>query len=229
MVGATQDVTERLRAEQARESERLRLRHVLAQMPASVSVHEGPGQVFVALSDAMQRQLGGREVLGLPAREAIPELAAQGLADELERVYHTGEPLRASAVRAWWDADGDGVPEEHVVDYTYHPLRDAEGRVYGVVSHLADVTARDGPRASWPGPAPRPRPAPTWPRAWRASCATPTPACRRRRRARRRRGGASRSWPRPAAGSRPRSTTGRRCRRWRRSRCRGWPTGASWR
>jgi len=143
MVGATQDVTERLRAEQARESERLRLRHVLAQMPAAVSVHEGPEQVFVALSDAMQRQIGGRAVLGLPAREAIPELAAQGLADELERVYHTGEPHRASAVRAWWDSDGDGVPEEHVVDYTYHPLRDADGRVYGVVSHLADVTARE--------------------------------------------------------------------------------------
>ncbi len=143
MVGATQDVTERLRAEQARESERVRLRHVLAQMPAAVSVHEGPAQVFVALSDAMRRQLGGREVLGLPAREAIPELAAQGLADELERVYHTGEALRASAVRAWWDADGDGVPEEHVVDYTYHPLRDSGGRVYGVVSHLADVTARE--------------------------------------------------------------------------------------
>jgi PAS domain S-box-containing protein len=143
MVGATQDVTERLRAEQARESERLRLRHVLAQMPAAVSVHEGPDLVFVALSDAMQRQLGGRAVLGLPAREAIPELAAQGLASELERVYHTGEPHRAQAVRAWWDSDGDGVPEEHVVDYTYHALRDADGRVYGVVSHLADVTARE--------------------------------------------------------------------------------------
>ncbi|HYH83528.1 MAG TPA: PAS domain S-box protein [Longimicrobium sp.] len=143
MVGATQDVTERLRAEQARDSERLRLRQVLAQMPAAVSVHEGPDQVFVAVSDAMQRQIGDRPVLGLSAREAIPELAEQGLADELARVYHTGRQHAASAVRAWWDADGDGVPEEHVVDYVYHPLRDAEGRVYGVVSHLADVTARE--------------------------------------------------------------------------------------
>jgi PAS domain S-box-containing protein len=143
MVGATQDVTERLRAEQARESERRRLRDVLAQMPAAISVHEGPELVFVAVSDAMQRLIGPRPVLGLSAREAIPELAAQGLVDELERVYRGGERHAATSVHARWDADGDGVPEEHVVDYTYHPLRDADGRVYGVVSHVADVTARE--------------------------------------------------------------------------------------
>ncbi|HEX9938975.1 MAG TPA: PAS domain S-box protein, partial [Longimicrobium sp.] len=121
MVGATQDVTERLLAEQARDSERLRLRDVLTQMPAAISVHEGPEMTFVALSDAMQRVIGPREVLGRPAREAIPELAAQGIVNVLEQVYRTGEPFSATAVHAWWDADGDGVPEEHVVDYAYHP------------------------------------------------------------------------------------------------------------
>jgi PAS domain S-box-containing protein len=143
MVGATQDVTERRRAEAARESERLRLRRVLAQMPAAVSVHEGPELTFVALSDAMQRQIGPRPVLGLSAREALPELAEQGFVDELERVYLTGEPFSAHAVSAWYDADGDGRAEERVVDYTYHPLLDADGRVYGVVSHVADVTGRE--------------------------------------------------------------------------------------
>ena len=143
MVGATQDVTERRRAEAARESERLRLRRVLSQMPAAVSVHEGPELTFVALSDAMQRQIGGRPLLGLSAREALPELAAQGFVDELERVYLTGEPFSARSVSAWYDADGDGEAEEHVVDYTYEPLVDGDGRVYGVVSHVADVTQRE--------------------------------------------------------------------------------------
>jgi len=143
MVGATQDVTARLRGEQAREDERRRLRDVLAQMPAAISVHEGPEQIFVALSDAMRRLIGGREVVGLPAREALPDLAAQGLADDLDRVYRTGERHAAAGVHAAWDADGDGVPEAHVVDYAYHPLRDSAGHVYGVVSHVADVTARE--------------------------------------------------------------------------------------
>ncbi|MBV9110160.1 MAG: PAS domain-containing protein, partial [Gemmatimonadetes bacterium] len=143
MVGATQDVTERRLAEAARENERLRLRRVLAQMPAAVSVHEGPELVFVALSDAMRRLIGGRDVLGLPARSAIPELASQGFVDELERVYRTGERFTQTAVSAWWDGDGDGVAEEHVVDYAYEPLLDGEGHVYGVVSHVAEVTGRE--------------------------------------------------------------------------------------
>jgi len=143
MVGATQDVTERRRAEAARETERLRLRRVLARMPAAVSVHEGPELTFVALSEAMQRQIGGRPLLGLTAREALPELAAQGFLDELERVYRTGRPFAARGVSAFYDSDGDGVAEEHVVDYAYEPLLDAEGAVYGVVSHVADVTGRE--------------------------------------------------------------------------------------
>ncbi|HEX8243525.1 MAG TPA: PAS domain-containing protein [Longimicrobium sp.] len=143
MVGATQDVTERRRAEAERESERLRLRRVLAQMPAAVSVHEGPELTFVALSDAMRRLIGGRPVLGLSAREALPDLAAQGFVDELERVYLTGDPVSAAGVSAWFDADGDGAAEEHVMDYAYHPLLDGAGRVYGVVSHVADVTGRE--------------------------------------------------------------------------------------
>ncbi|HEX6750365.1 MAG TPA: PAS domain S-box protein [Longimicrobium sp.] len=143
MVGATQDVTERVRAEAARESERVRLRRVLAQMPAAVSVHEGPELVFVALSDAMGRLIGPREVMGMPARDALPELARQGFVDELERVYRTGEPVSSAGVSAWWDADGDGEAEEHVVDYAYEPLLDGEGRVYGVVSHVAEVTGRE--------------------------------------------------------------------------------------
>ncbi|HET7234294.1 MAG TPA: PAS domain S-box protein [Longimicrobium sp.] len=143
MVGATQDVTERLRAEQARESERRRLRDVLAQMPAAISVHEGPEHVFVAVSDAMRRLIGPREVMGKTAREAIPELARQGRVEELDRVYRTGQRLSGQTLHAAWDSDGDGVSEEHVVDYVYHPLRDGDGRVYGVVSHVADVTARE--------------------------------------------------------------------------------------
>ncbi|HEU4452747.1 MAG TPA: PAS domain S-box protein [Longimicrobium sp.] len=144
MIGAMQDVTERRRAEAARESERQTLRRVLAQLPAALSVHEGPEHVFVAVSDRMVRLMGGREgLLGKPAREAFPELAAQGFADLLDRVYRTGQSYAATAASAMFDADGDGVPEEHLVDFVYQPLTDAAGRVYGVLSVLSDVTERE--------------------------------------------------------------------------------------
>ena len=144
MIGAMQDVTRRRRAEAARESERQTLRRVLAQLPVSLSVHEGPEHVFVAVSDRMSRMMGGRrELIGKPAREALPEIAGQGFADLLDRVYRTGEAFAATAAPARWDRDGDGVDEEHLVDFVYQPLTDPEGRVYGVLSVIADVTERE--------------------------------------------------------------------------------------
>jgi PAS domain S-box-containing protein len=144
MIGAMQDVTRRKAAEAARESERERLRRVLAQLPAAVSVHEGSDHVFVAMSGQAMRMLGvERPPLGKSAREAFPMLAAQGFADPLDQVYATGAAYAAAGVPARWDADGDGVDEERVVDMVCQPLTDAEGRVYGVVSLASDVTERE--------------------------------------------------------------------------------------
>ena len=143
MIGAMQDVTGLRHAEAARESERERLRRVLVQIPVAVTVHEGPTHVFVAMSDQARRMMGRPGgFLGLPAREALPELAAQGFAEPLDHVYATGRPVSATGAVALWDADGDGVPEEHVVDYVYQPLTDASGAVYGVVSLVMEVTER---------------------------------------------------------------------------------------
>jgi PAS domain S-box-containing protein len=142
MIGAMQDVSERKRAEAARESERERLRRVLAQLPAAVAVYEGAEHVFVATSERYHRIVGGRDVLGRPIREALPELAAQGFDRLLDRVYATGEAYVGTGVRADWDDDGDGRIEEHVIDFVYQPLRDAAGAVYGVVAHVTDVTER---------------------------------------------------------------------------------------
>jgi PAS domain S-box-containing protein len=57
-------------------------------------------------------------------------------------VYATGEPVSGTAVPARWDSDGDGVPEEHVVDYVYAPLSGPDGRPEGVVAVVQDVAER---------------------------------------------------------------------------------------
>ncbi|HEX2205225.1 MAG TPA: PAS domain S-box protein [Longimicrobium sp.] len=142
MIGAMQDVTGRKRAEAARESERERLRRVLAQLPAAVAVYEGPELVVVAASDAYHRFVGGRDLLGRPFRDALPELAAQGFDRLLEDVYRSGRPHVGTGVDAAWDDDGDGAAEPHVIDFVYQPLVGADGAVYGVVAHVTDVTAR---------------------------------------------------------------------------------------
>ncbi len=135
------------------EAERARLDRVVTQFPAAVAVFEGPELRFRAASEAYRQIIGGRDVVGRPIREALPELSGgEGGADFfalLERVYATGEAVVGTNERADWDDNGDGVAEPHVVDLVYAPLRAADapaggaGPVEGVTALVLDV----GPRA----------------------------------------------------------------------------------
>ncbi len=126
----------------AGDRERTRFRAVIDQFPSAAAVLEGPRHQFVAASDAYVRIAGGRELLGRDFVDAFPELVEQGFPALLDRVYATGEAASGTGVRAEWDADGDGEMESRFVDFTYQPLRGGDGRVWGIVLHLTDVTAR---------------------------------------------------------------------------------------
>ena len=115
---------------------------IIEQFPSATAVYEGPDHVVTAASAAYRRIVGGRPLIGLPFREALPELAAQGFTALLDRAYTTGEPVTATGTRADWDDDGDGQVETHYVDFTYQPLRDADGAVCGIVVQVVDATAR---------------------------------------------------------------------------------------
>jgi PAS domain S-box-containing protein len=152
----------------AAEGERAALARVVAQLPAAVAVYEGPDLVFRGVSAAYRRIIGDRDVLGRPIREALPELSGgEGGADFfalLERVYATGETVVGTNELARWDDNGDGIPEDHIVDLIYAPLRRRDDRgvphgehgehgeraergddvteVEGVIALVLDVTAR---------------------------------------------------------------------------------------
>jgi PAS domain S-box-containing protein len=124
------------------ERERYRARAAIDQFPSAAAVYEGPRHVVAAASQAYRAIVGERELIGLPFAEALPELVEQGFLELLDRAYTTGEPVSGVGVRAEWDGDGDGIPEPRVVDFTYQPLTDAAGTVFGIVVHVVDVTAR---------------------------------------------------------------------------------------
>src|SRR6186713_423175 len=121
---------------------RVHLARVLAQFPGAVAVYSGPQHTFRAASAAYRAFIGGRDIIGLPIREALPELDGQGFFELLDRVYRTGEPVSVSDVPARWDSNGDGIPESHRIDFMYQPLLAADGSVEGVVAFVQDVTER---------------------------------------------------------------------------------------
>jgi PAS domain S-box-containing protein len=154
LVVFTRDVSERRLAENERvrllsaeqlarssvENERARFQEMLMLAPASVSITRGAEHRFVFSNLLHRRFYGGRDLVGLAAREALPELEGQGVFEVMDRVFTTGHSSvgRARPVRLARPASSP--PEEMYFDIAYHPQRDAAGRVEGVAIFAYDVT-----------------------------------------------------------------------------------------
>ncbi len=121
-------------------TERDRLLSLLAQAPIALVTYRGPDLVHEFVSPGAQ-QLGQRPMIGRPLREVFADLEGQGLLARIEGVYRTGEPLILSEQRVRLRRDDEHV-EDAYLDATYTPLRDARGRVEGVLGCSVDVTAR---------------------------------------------------------------------------------------
>ena len=81
----------------------------------------------------------GRDPIGKPLFQALPETRGQGFDGYLARVRETGEALvfRELPVRL---EPTPGTFEEHFIDITYLPLLEGDGIHSAVVAHGKDVT-----------------------------------------------------------------------------------------
>lgn len=119
-----------------------RLRALFQKAPGFISVLAGPEHVYEFANEAYQRLVGGRDLAGLPVREALPDIAAQGFFELLDRVYATGERFVAEAASIRLRNASDDAEEERFLDFIYEAIRDAEGAVAGIFVEGQDVTER---------------------------------------------------------------------------------------
>ncbi len=116
------------------------VRQLLVSLPAAVAYVAGPDLVFEFANDEYRRMAGGRDLVGLPYREALPELAGQGPFEALDRVVKTGEPFQGRGSEVWVRRRG-GEPEQTFLDFVYQPVLGDAGGVAGVLLFGTDVTA----------------------------------------------------------------------------------------
>ncbi|HWA74421.1 MAG TPA: PAS domain S-box protein [Polyangiaceae bacterium] len=129
---------ERLARESA-EAERNRLLGLFAQLPASVNLLRGPDLVFELVHPTAVEALGGRDLIGKPLMEAIPEYRDQPeIVARIRRVYDTGEPstFHEFPVRL----QRGGIETLSYWSSIHLPVRDAAGAVEGVMTFDQDVT-----------------------------------------------------------------------------------------
>ena len=76
-----------------------RMREMFARSPSFSALLQGPEHRFVLTNPAYHQLIGHRNVVGLPVREAVPEVEGQGFFELLDNVFATGEPFVGKDVK----------------------------------------------------------------------------------------------------------------------------------
>ncbi len=120
--------------------QRRQLADIFHQAPAAIAILRGPDHVYELTNPAYMELIGHRNVVGKPVREALPELAGQGIYERLDTVFATGQPHVGKALRLMVTRRRDAPPEETFFDFVYQPMRDATQQVDGIAVVAFDVT-----------------------------------------------------------------------------------------
>jgi PAS domain S-box-containing protein len=131
--------------------ERDRLRNLFDQAPAAMGLATGPEHLWTHVNDHYVRltgRSGSSDFLGKTVRESMPEFAAQGFVDLIDKVYNTGKPRIGREVKVTVNRGTGGKPEEGFIDFACQPVHDAAGKIEGVFIYAVEVTDKVAARQS---------------------------------------------------------------------------------
>ena len=114
------------------------LERLFNQTPVPTAVFRGEDLVFEMANPAYLEVTGGRELVGRPLLEALPELREQGIAELLKEVLRTGKPHTGAELPLRLVRDG-GL-EDTSWTFIYAPLRGPQGEVERVIAICNEVT-----------------------------------------------------------------------------------------
>ncbi|MGI4739716.1 MAG: PAS domain-containing protein [Janthinobacterium lividum] len=121
-------------------AQRQRLHDVLMALPAQVAINRGPDHVFELVNPRYQESMPTRRVQDLPLRQALPELDGQGVFEQFDRVYQTGEAHCDPEQETWVDLTGTGHLEQRYFSVLFQALRDERGDINGILNFAYDIT-----------------------------------------------------------------------------------------
>ncbi len=117
------------------------LGELFQQTPSFMAVLQGPDHVFTLANPPYRQLVGDRDVVGLPLREALPEIAHQGFIELLDEVYRSGVPYVGTGAKVMLRRP-DGVLTERILDFVYQPIRSGAGAIHAIFVEGTDVTDR---------------------------------------------------------------------------------------
>lgn len=115
------------------------LRSVIDSAPYPMGVYVGDDFTIELANKSMIATYGkGDNVIGKSYRRLLPELDGQQIFEQIDGVRTTGIPFHAKDQRV--DIVMDGVLKVHYFNYSFTPIYNQDGSIYGVMNTGMDVT-----------------------------------------------------------------------------------------
>lgn len=134
------ETTAQVLAERKLRDEIDRQRRLFDQAPGFIAIYQGPYHVFEFTNATHARLFGNQQVIGKPAREAYPDLAAGDFIERLDQVYRTGERITGVQMPFRLEGEVAGGPTERYINYVCEPIKNEVGQVTGIFFEGYDVT-----------------------------------------------------------------------------------------
>ncbi len=139
IVGTVVDVHEEKIQEQLIREKEHRIRSIVEEATVATAVYTGRDLKIELANDAMI-ELWGKDpsVIGMNLEDALPELEGQPFIGLLQEVYTTGNTYWGKEDKV--DLMIGNKLQTGYFNFTYKPLRDENGNIYGILNMAIDVT-----------------------------------------------------------------------------------------
>lgn len=115
------------------------LKHVFEQTPAAITIIRKENYIVEFANDLYLEIVDrGRDFIGRSLFDSLPELRNQGIRELLDNVMRTGIPHRGEELMI--DINRQGRREKACFNFIYHPLREQDGAITGVIVVCFEVT-----------------------------------------------------------------------------------------
>lgn len=133
------DVTEQVIARKKAQENEFRFQSMVYTSPSMIAIFKGKDMIIEIANDSILESCGkGKDSIGKPLFEVLPEAAEQGFDKLIQNVYETGEPYHAYETPVILIRNGK--QELMHYNFIYQPQRNVDGVIEGVALLANEVT-----------------------------------------------------------------------------------------
>ncbi|KAF2342936.1 PAS domain S-box protein [Flavobacterium tistrianum] len=133
------EVTAQVLARTKIEESEQKIRQLVENAPFPIAVYVGKEMRIELANESIIKIWGkGHDVIGKTYKEILPELQNQSVFEQVESVFNTGQSFHSRNSRI--DIVIDNVLQSFYFNYSFTPLYDLTGKIYGVMNTAVEIT-----------------------------------------------------------------------------------------